>query len=337
MGNKGRDTRPSESALIAQYFAPLSHGEAAFGLSDDAAFLAQPEGYDLVISKDMLVADIHFFANDPPKTIAQKALRVNLSDLAAKGAKPWGYCLGLGLPDTWQEAWLAEFCEGLLEDQTRFACPLLGGDTVRSPERLTLSVTIFGLVPKGQHLLRQKTRPGDQLYVTGTLGDAALGLKQSVGELPVALSQQSKDYLRQRYLLPEPRLALGPSMLACARGCMDISDGLLGDAEKMASASQTRLAIDGDQIPLSDAAKEVLRLAPDLWPVSVSGGDDYELLMAIPEDKEAAFLTGFEQSPQRERIQLTKIGHVVEGRGLKLKGEKSQSLTSQSNLSYQHF
>ena len=177
------NNRPGEMALIETYFAPLSDPATAFDLRDDAAFLQVPEGQQLVLTKDMLVADVHFFASDLPDLIARKALRVNLSDLAAKGAKPLGYMLGLGLPLDWNEAWLKGFCAGLQADQDHFAFPLLGGDTVKSPERLTLSITAFGTIDKSRSILRGNAEPGDNLYVTGTIGDSYLGLAEMRGQL----------------------------------------------------------------------------------------------------------------------------------------------------------
>ena len=168
-------SRPGEDELIARFFAPLA-GPAGLGLRDDAALLKPPPGDDLVLTTDALVAGVHFFADDPPGAIARKALRVNLSDLAAKGARPLGFLLSLALPRDWSEDWLTAFADGLGADASAYDCPLAGGDTVATPGPLTLSVTAFGAVRPGRMVLRSGVKPGDRLYVTGTVGDAAIGL-----------------------------------------------------------------------------------------------------------------------------------------------------------------
>lgn len=325
--------RRGESELIAHYFAPLASGDAAFGLSDDAAFLTPPQGYDLVLTKDMLVSDIHFFANDPPREIAQKALRVNLSDLAAKGAKPYGYLLGLGLPKEWSEDWLVQFVDGLKEDQKIYDFALFGGDTVKSPERLTLSITAFGLVPSGSRIVRPHARIGDQLYMSGTLGDAALGLLARLQQLPHMLPAHHLDSLKARYLLPQPRTKLAPALQNHARAAMDISDGLLGDAAKMAKACGACLHICTDDVPLSAAAMACLEQEASLISTILSGGDDYEILMAIPTEEEMAFLT----SCSALEMPVTKIGYIEQGEGVKLSGQKWPSAGEGAIASFEHF
>lgn len=326
------EKRRGETDLIAHYFAPLASQDASFGLSDDVAFLSPPNGYDLVVTKDLLVADIHFFANDPAKRIAQKALRVNLSDLAAKGAKPYGYLLGLGLPQDWSESWLKDFVDGLKDDQALYDFALFGGDTVKSPDRLTLSVTAFGLVSKGCQIIRRNAQVGDCLYMSGTLGDAALGLLARLGTLPTNLDELHKNDLMERYLLPLPRTELRQCLLDHAHAGMDISDGLLGDAKKMALASETCLHIDVDAVPLSDAVRAALRLEPSLIRSILGGGDDYELLMAIAPDKEAAFLKQAQELDQK----VTKIGVIEQGAGLQLSSSQGW-LDGQDMLSFEHF
>src|SRR5690606_19603926 len=170
-----RSERPGEFGMIARYLRPLASDPGAFGLTDDAAALAPEPGFDLVLTKDMVAAGVHFFADDPAASIARKALRVNLSDLAAKGAEPIGYLLGLALPADWTEDWMAEFSAGLAEDQKRYGLSLLGGDTVKSPDGLMLSVTAIGQVPSGGIVRRAGAQAGDLIVVSGTIGDAALG------------------------------------------------------------------------------------------------------------------------------------------------------------------
>src|ERR1700751_2811333 len=213
-------SRPGEDELIARFFATLA-GPEGLGLRDDAACLKPPPGDDLVLTTDALVAGVHFFADDPPGAIARKALRVNLSDLAAKAARPLGFLLNLALPSDWRDEWLGAFAEGLGGDALAFSCPLLGGDTVKTPGPLTLGVTAIGSVAQRRMPRRTGVRPGDRLYVTGTIGDAAIGLKIRQGRRP-DIPQANKAFLLQRYLIPEPRLKLIGAMAAHASGGMDV-------------------------------------------------------------------------------------------------------------------
>lgn len=304
--------RPGEFELIARYFAPLA-GPGGLGLVDDAALLTPPPGHDLVLSKDALVADVHFFASDPPEAIARKALRVNLSDLAAKGAQPLGFLLGLGLPAGWEEDWLAAFARGLGEDAAAYACPLLGGDTVSAGERLFLSVTVIGAVPAGTMVRRAGGRAGDRLYVTGTIGDSALGLKVILAEHTARrdwmADAEDRAMVIDRYHLPQPRTTLAAAVRRHASAAMDISDGLIGDARKLAAASGCGVEIALARVPLSRAVARAVAVAPELLRVAVTGGDDYELLCAVPEAEAAAF----EAAAQAAGIPVAGIGALVAG------------------------
>src|SRR5271154_5406092 len=244
--------RPGEDDLIARYFAPLA-APAGLGLKDDAALLRPPAGRDLVVTTDALVAGVHFFADDPADAIARKALRVNLSDLAAKGAEPIGFLLDLALPSDWTTAWLEAFAAGLGEDAAAYRCPLLGGDTVKTPGPLTLAITALGAVEPGRMPARGGVRPGDRLYVSGAIGDAALGLRLRLGQGP-SLDEASRRYLMDRYLLPQPRLALVPAMARHARAGMDVSDGFIGDLTKMLRVSGVPARVELERLPLSPAA-----------------------------------------------------------------------------------
>jgi thiamine-monophosphate kinase len=285
--------RPSEDELIATYFAPLA-GPGAFGLRDDAAVLVQRPGQDIVVTKDMLIAGVHFFAGDPPGAIARKALRVTLSDLAAKGAEPRGFLLGLALPGDWTAHWLAGFAQGLGEDAAAYQCPLLGGDTVKTLGPLAISITALGAVPEQKIVLREGVAAGDLLYVTGTIGDAALGLQLRAGaaqdtQWTQCLSQADAAYLAGRYLLPQPRLCLREALHACAHAAMDISDGLAGDLAKILHLTGMTAEVVTTDVPLSKAARKIVRHAPSLLATICTGGDDYELLCAVPPSRSAAF------------------------------------------------
>ena len=246
--------RPGEDELIARFFAPLA-GPAGLGLRDDAALLAPPPGDDLVLTTDALVAGVHFFADDPPEAIARKALRVNLSDLAAKGARPLGFLLALALPSDWREDWLRPSPPASAPTPRPIGCPLAGGDTVATPGPLTLSVTAFGAVPAGRMAKRSGVKPGDRLYVTGTIGDAAIGLGIRQGRGPRHRRKRTREFLLDRYLLPQPRVALAKAIAMRANGCMDVSDGFVGDLTKMLAVSGVTARVPIYRLPLSLAAR----------------------------------------------------------------------------------
>jgi len=325
-------TRPSEDDLIARYFAPLA-GAGGLGLRDDAAVLNPRAGRDLVLTVDALAAGIHFFPDDPPASIARKALGVNVSDLAAKGADPAGFLLALALPGGWTESWLAAFAKGLGEAAADWGCPLLGGDTVKANGGLTLSITALGEVPHGRMVRRGTARVGDVLCVTGTIGDAALGLRlQATGggtarpsgnlgqdgahtdadRWMAALSEADRRHLVDRFLHPQPRIALGPALREHARAAMDVSDGLAGDLAKMLRASGATAVVESERIPLSRAARAALQADAGLIDRLLTGGDDYEVLCAVPPDRVAALV----QEARNAGVALAAIGQVVEGDGL---------------------
>jgi thiamine-monophosphate kinase len=310
----------SEQDLISKYFAPLA-GPGGLGLLDDAALLAPPPGTELVLTADALVAGVHFFAEDPPEKIALKALAVNLSDLAAKGADPLGFLLALALPSDWTPDWLAAFARGLGEMAAQDDCPLLGGDTVATPGPLTLSITALGCVPTGKMVRRTTARPSDALYISGTIGDAALGLalrkSQITGEQKPAWAQnlapEQCEALVDRYLTPRPRKKLVSALRACASAAMDVSDGLIGDLRAMMRASgvtaqvELRAQVDLRQIPLSGAASAAFRADPDLLERILCGGDDYEILCALPIGAAARF----EAFARATGVAVTRIGSVA--------------------------
>lgn len=273
--------RYSEDELIARIFAPIA-GPAGLGLKDDAALLAA-SAEPLVVTTDMLVAGVHFFADDPPDAVARKALRVNLSDLAAKGAAPAGFLLSIALPGEWTNEWLSAFAAGLADDARTYAAPLLGGDTASTPGPLTISITALGRTPR--FVPRTGARAGDGIYVSGTTGDAALGLAlRRDPALAARLSPDARDFLLDRYLLPRPRLDLAPLLREHASAAMDVSDGLAGDLAKLCRASGVSALVDLPLIPLSDAAREAIELAPGLFESAITGGDDYEILFTAAPD-----------------------------------------------------
>jgi thiamine-monophosphate kinase len=302
-------SRIGEDDLIARYFAPLA-GPAGLRLRDDAALMSPPPGEDLVLTVDALVAGVHFFADDPPGGIARKALRVNLSDLAAKGAGPLGFLLALALPDDWREDWLAAFADGLGADASVYGCPLIGGDTVATPGPLMVSLTAIGTVAEGRMARRTGVKPGDRLYVSGTIGDAAIGLRIRQGRGP-DIPQADKAFLLERYLTPEPRLRLIGAMTAHANGGMDVSDGFVGDLTKMLAASGVSAEVRISRLPLSPAARAAIAADPSLFEVAATGGDDYELLASAAPNSAHAF----EAAAAAAGVPLTLVGEAVKGRG----------------------
>ncbi len=298
----------NEVDLIARYFAPLA-GPEGLGLGDDAALLTPPPGCDLVLTADALVAGRHFFAQDPPESVAAKALGVNLSDLAAKGAEPLGFLLTLALPPDWTEGWLDDFSKGLGTAAKASGIALFGGDTVSTPGALTLSITALGAVAHGRMIRRAGARVGDLLYVSGTIGDAALGLIQRRAQVEGrAAPGWSDDFLVERYWRPRPRLALIPALNRCASAAMDVSDGLIGDARALARASGAAVELRLGHVPLSPAAGAALSADPTLFDAVLTGGDDYEILCAVAPDH----AVGFEESAEALGVAVARIGRIAE-------------------------
>jgi thiamine-monophosphate kinase len=300
-----------ELTIIERFLRPLA-GEGALGLLDDAASLRPPAGCDLVLTTDAIAEGVHFLADDPPGTVAQKALRVNLSDLAAKGAAPLGYLLTLALPGDATEEWLTAFVAGLAADQEEFGIALLGGDTIATPGPLTVSIAAIGSVPAGRVVPRSGGRPGDLLFVSGTLGGAAAGLALLQGEevLWRDASPRDRDRLVDRYRVPEPRMALAPVLRAHASAAMDLSDGLVGDCDKLAAASGCGASIDAGAVPLDPALALFSADAAVLARV-ITAGDDYEILAAIPPEREASFLADADAAG----LPVRRIGTLVAGPG----------------------
>jgi thiamine-monophosphate kinase len=323
-----------EDTLIARYFKPLATDPGAFNLDDDAAAL-RPSGDDIVVTTDAIVEGVHFLSDDPPATLARKALRVNLSDLAAKGAVPAGFVLTLALRGT-EEAWLQPFARALGEDAAQFGCPLLGGDTVSTPGPLMISITAFGRLPQGRMVHRSGAKPGDRVVVTGTIGDATLGLDVlKHGPLTVALGDDAaaRDMLISRYRVPQPKTALAKAVRDHASAAMDVSDGLAGDLAKLCAASAVSAVIDIHSIPLSSAATALLARKAVGIEALISGGDDYEILCAIPGDRMEAFA----QAARQVGVGVTAIGGLIAGTAppsfLDVQGRE----LALKRLSYSHF
>lgn len=328
------DDSSAEDRLIARYFAPLATAPGAFGLHDDAAIVTPPPGCDVVLTTDGGIAGVHFFADDAAEAIGRKVLRMNLSDLAAKGAQPIGFLLALALPASIDEPWLAAFANGLGDDARRYGCPLLGGDTDHTPGPLSVSITAFGAVPHGAMVRRATAKPGDSIVVTGTIGDAALGVLLRRDPALCArwrLSDSAAAALKDRYLLPQPRTALAGAVLHDAAAAMDVSDGLAGDLAKLCRTSGVAAEVDITRVPLSEAAQAAVAAQPDLLETVLTGGDDYEILLTLSPDKLAAF----RDAAAATGIAATEIGRIAKGQGARfLRDGKALSF---ARPSYSHF
>jgi thiamine-monophosphate kinase len=321
-----------EDDLIARYFKPLAAAPGALDLTDDAAIL-QAGGDDIVVTTDAVVAGVHFLPDDPPDTVARKALRVNLSDLAAKGAEPAGFVLTLALRDV-NETWLAPFARALGEDADQFGCPLLGGDTVSTPGPAMISVTAFGRLPLGKMVRRSTARVGDTLVVTGTIGDATLGLailKEEQG--PLESDATARAALIERYRVPRPRVALARAVRNHASAAMDVSDGLMGDLAKLCGASNVSAVVEAAALPLSAPAGTWLASDPSLVTRLVSGGDDYEILCTVPENRLAAF----EAAARSAGVSVSVIGRIVAGKAAPRLVDAGNREIPLDRQSYSHF
>jgi thiamine-monophosphate kinase len=316
-----------EFEFIAERLRPLAAGTAgALDLLDDAALLDPPPGMTLVLTKDAMVAGVHFLPDDPPGAVAKKLLRVNLSDLAAMGAAPVGYLLALARARETPETWLADFCQGLAEDQAEFGIGLLGGDTVSTPGPLTLSLTAIGQAPKGQALRRSGAKAGDDLWVSGTLGDGAQGLRVLQGKLEPPPA--ARAFLIERYRLPQPRLALGQALRGLAHAALDVSDGLLADLGHILETSAVGAELWADQLPLSPAARDL----PGAREAALAGGDDYELLFTAPpacRDDVAALA-------RRLNLPVTRIGQLHAELGLRVLDAAGHEIRVE-RAGWQHF
>jgi thiamine-monophosphate kinase len=304
-----------EFDAIARFFRPLAGNPEALGLIDDAALLPGRRGHELVVTADAIVEGVHFLADDPPNLVAKKLLRVNLSDLAAKAAEPYGYLLTVAWSPSWGEVKRAGFARGLGEDQAAFGLKLFGGDTVSTPGPMTASVTMLGWVPTGRMVRRSGAVAGNVILVSGTIGDGYLGLRAARGELD--LSPEVNAYLIGRYRLPEPRVALRSALRRYASAAADISDGLLADAGHIGEACGLGVEIELDAVPISKAAgdclsregggeriRRLVRLA--------TGGDDYEVVCSAPADRSKSLIA----AALAAGVQLTAIGRMTEGTGV---------------------
>jgi thiamine-monophosphate kinase len=319
-----------EFGRISRFFAPLA-GLGALDLTDDAALVDCPPGYHLVVTVDQLIEGVHFLADDPPELVARKLLRRNLSDLAAMGATPRHYLITSALPKSRDDDWVRRFAEGLAEDQHHFGIALLGGDSTSTPGPVALSLTAIGQVAAGQEIRRNGAKPGDRVWVSGTIGDALLGLKTLLGEFP-KLAAKHRAALIARYRLPEPRIELGTRLAGIAHAMIDVSDGLVADLGHICETSSVGAKIALPRIPLSAAAEAIIAVNPELHTQLASGGDDYELLFAAPPEAEEEII-GLSQSLG---LTISQIGLIEPGAGVRVV-DASGATVSLATPGWRHF
>jgi thiamine-monophosphate kinase len=335
-GDAPEPTAPSpEDDLIATYFRPIATHPGAFGLTDDAAAIAPPPGCDLVLKTDGVISGVHFFPDDPADAVARKALRINLSDLAAKGAAPLGFLLSIGLPAGLPAGWIPSFARGLQEDAEHYGCPLLGGDTDKSPGAITVYIMALGVVPHGAMVRRHGARPGDVVVATGTIGDAALGLKLRLDAAAAGwwrLDAAMEQHLLGRYLLPQPRTAIAEALRRHASAAMDVSDGLVGDLAKLARVSGVAAEVTAGDVPLSPAARRVVAAEPALMETVLTGGDDFEVIATVA----PAHLDDLRREAAAVGVPVTPIGVITTGEGARFRAADG-GLLAFRRASYSHF
>jgi len=321
---------PDEFQRIRRFYAPLA-GPGGLGLLDDAALVDCRGGWQLVVTADAIVEGVHYLPEDPPDLVARKLLRVNLSDLAAMGARPLHYLLTTALPAAVGADWIAEFARGLEEDQRQFGVDLLGGDSVATPGPASFSLPAIGEVAVGREVRRSGAQPGDLVWVSGTVGDAFLGLQALRGAYP-ELAPEHRATLIARFQVPDPRVELGLRLAGIAHAMVDVSDGLLADLGHICETSHVAAVVELERLPLSSAARPLAAAEPDIRLRLATGGDDYELLFTSSPDATDT-ISGFRAELG---VPITMIGRIEAGAGARLVDGAGQTITVEA-AGYRHF
>lgn len=322
---------PEEFVRIRRYFAPLTQISGAFDLLDDAAALKIPQGQELIVTNDSVVAGVHYRGDESGARVAQKLARRNLSDLAAMGAEPYAYNLSFAIPQGTTEEWIASFVQGLMQNQKEFGWSLVGGDSLAVPQTAVIGMTAFGLVPAGKAVLRSGAKVDDDIYCSGTIGDGYLGLRVSRGEFP-QLAPSNRKFLIDRYELPQPRLKLGQNLRNMATAAVDISDGLIADLSHLCRASKVGALIESHFVPLSLPANEIASQDGSLLKEILVGGDDYELIFTAP----PLLRNRIANLGKEIALPITRIGKITTGGNVCVLDQKGQDL-SLSYKGYSHF
>ena len=311
-----------EFGLIKKYLAPLAKAEGAFALTDDAAVFSCSEGKEIVVAKDTIVEGVHFLENTKSELIAKKLMRVNLSDMAAMGAVPKYYLLSLCLPKNTKEGWIRNFSNGLKSDQKEFGVTLLGGDTVSHDGKLILTITMIGEVKSGKAIRRNGAKVGDDIYVSGTVGDAAFGLKCLESRIENRESSKLNNKMVDKYLLPQPRISLGQGLSNIANSAIDISDGLLADLEHICDCSGVGALINRCEIPISEGVKQHIDKQDKLWDLVLAGGDDYELVFTANKKNRLKI----RKIADKTGIMVTRVGEITRKKGLVVLNDDGESI-----------
>ena len=319
-----------EFERIRRFFAPLA-GPGGLGLRDDAAIVDCREGQRLVVTADAIVGGVHYLPDDPPDRVARKLLRVNLSDLAAMGARPLYYLLTTALPAALGSDWVAEFTRGLAEDQRRFGIDLLGGDSVATTGPAVLSLTAIGAVAAGMEVRRSDARAGDLVWISGTIGDAFLGLALLRGAYP-QLTPEHRAGLIGRFQVPDPRVDLGCRLAGIAHAMIDISDGLIADLGHICETSRVGAVVELASLPLSPATKIIVDREPGVRTELATGGDDYELLFTAP----AGSTKAIDDLSSVLGLPITRIGRIEPGEGVRLVDAEGRTIPA-GESGYRHF
>lgn len=320
----------TEKNLIKKYFLPLSKNPESQNLSNDAAIIRKSS--DLVVTSDMMIEDVHFDSRINPKYLAKKILRVNLSDLASMGSSPYGYLLNIGMPNNLKEKWINDFCLGLSQDQKKYDLKLFGGD-LSSSSKIFLSVTMLGKIKK--KFLKSKSTTKSDIFVTGNVGDSALGFILNQKQNNIKLDEQIVNYFVKKHLLPSPRLDIGRRLIGFSNACRDISDGLIKDLKDICDNSNLKATIFLNQIPLSQNAKKIkqnIEKNLNFWELVLCFGEDYELVFSMDKKKQNTF---FEQN-KNLRTKITKIGFFSDGTGVEII-DNEKNLISFQKIGFSHF
>ena len=317
-----------EFDLIGRYFANSGHKrkDVVIGIGDDCAVTTVPENQQLAVTTDTLVAGVHFLQDAPAKSVAYKTVAANLSDLAAMGAEPAWISLSLSLPEV-NEAWLDDFVSGLYELTQYYSVQLIGGDTVKGP--MAMTITAQGFIPPGSELTRSGAKPGDWVYVTGTLGDAGAGLDILQNKLEVA--GEAKDVLINRHCFPTPRVAVGTAIRRIATSCIDISDGLISDLGHILKASNCGANLNVDRLPLSRALTSAVSEQQAI-DYALSAGDDYELIFTVGEEQRGSLETSLAST----NVKATCVGQLTGQAGTLSLLKDNEKYTPQSGTGYEH-
>ena len=319
-----------EFERIRRFFAPLA-GPGGLDLLDDAALVECRAGHRLVVTTDAIVAGVHYLPDDPPDLVARKLLRVNLSDLAAMGARPLHYLLTTALPSALGADWVVEFARGLAEDQRGYGIDLLGGDSVATSGPAVLSLTAIGEVAVGMEVRRSGARIGDLVWVSGTIGDAFLGLALLRGAY-LQLSPEHRARLISRFRVPDPRVELGRQLAGIAHAMIDISDGLIADLGHICETSRVAGVVELSALPLSSGARVIVAAEPGVRARLAAGGDDYELLFTAPPGSTKAIT----DLSSVLGLPLTRIGKIEPGEGVRLVDAAGRTIPIEEP-GYQHF